>query len=314
MENKQLMGQRILITGSAGLVGRALRLALERQGKQVRGFDLRGVGREQGDVHDTVRLRAALDDCDGIVHLAAVSRVVWGERDPALCWHTNVDGLRNVLDVALGRATPPWLIFASSREIYGQADVLPATEDTPLLPVNVYGRSKLAGEGLISDARAKGMRATTIRLSNVYGCANDHLDRVVPAFARAAIRGAQLRVDGAAHTFDFTHIDDTACGIAALARHLVRGGVAPAPVQFLTGQPTTLGQLAALAIELAGTDASMIQAPPRSFDVSRFFGSPQRAFDLFGWIPRVALRDGLAQLIHDIRAEPEKISLNGDLT
>jgi nucleoside-diphosphate-sugar epimerase len=299
----ETMTQRILITGSSGLVGKALRLALEPQGFAVHGFDLLGTGPEQGDVHDAAQVLAALDHCDGIIHLAAVSRVVWGERDPALCWRTNVDGLQNVLDAALARANPPWLIFASRREIYGQPVVLPATEDTPLRPVNIYGRSKLAGETLISDARVKGMRAMTIRLSNVYGRASDHHDRVVPAFARAAIRGESLRVDGAGHTFDFTHIDDTVRGIVALVRHLAHGNAAPLPVHFLTGQPTTLGQLATLAIKLAATAATTTEAPPRSFDVARFFGSPQRAYDLLGWVPQVSLCDGLAQLIHEIRNE-----------
>jgi nucleoside-diphosphate-sugar epimerase len=127
-------------------------------------------------------------------------------------------------------------------------------------------------------------------------------DRVVPAFARAAATGAPLRIDGAGHTFDFTHIDDTARGLAALIDHLDRNPEPPPPIHLLTGRPTTLGQLAALAIELAGTRSPLHDAPPRNFDVARFDGDPTRASALLDWSPRVALRDGLARLIKDFRA------------
>jgi len=296
------MNQRLLITGSCGLVGSALRLALKEQGIDTQGLDLRGIDDEAGDVRDADRVRASIGNCSGIIHLAAVSRVIWGERNPELCWATNVDGLRNVLDAALDRDDPPWVIFASSREVYGQPASLPAAESASLQPVNIYGRSKAEGELLVSRARAKGLRAATVRLSNVYGHTADHVDRVVPAFVQAAIAGSQLRVDGADHVFDFTHVDDSARGIVALANHLQAGHDAPLPVHFLTGQATTLWQLATLAVELAGTGASIAQAPPRTFDVSRFYGNPQRALDLLGWVPQVTLRSGLIRLIHDMRA------------
>ena len=61
------------------------------------------------------------------------------------------------------------------------------------------------------------MKACTIRLSNVYGSVDDHEDRVVPAFARAAAFGDELRVQGEENTFDFTYIDDVARGIVLLA-------------------------------------------------------------------------------------------------
>jgi UDP-glucose 4-epimerase len=211
-----------------------------------------------------------------------------------------------VLELAQYRPAPPWMIFASSREVYGQADALPVSEDTPLRPVNVYGRSKVTGEQLV-DAARRGMRACVVRLSNVYGCTHDHADRVVPAFSLAAVLGAVLRVDGAGHTFDFTHVDDTTRGIAALVEHLDRGGEPPPPVQFLTGAPTTLGQLASLAISLAG-GGSIVEAPPRSFDVSRFYGSAARAQTLLDWLARISIEDGLARLIEDFRATRQPVS------
>src|SRR5688572_15412005 len=130
---------RVLVTGSSGLVGRALRVALVGRGFEVSELDIRTSGPGHGDVRDLDQVRRALLGCDGVVHLAAVSRVIWAEQDPQLCMSTNVPGLRNVLRCVGESPRRPWLVFASSREVYGQPHRLPATEDCPLQPINIYG-------------------------------------------------------------------------------------------------------------------------------------------------------------------------------
>lgn len=295
------MKYRILITGSSGLVGSALIPVLESCGMDVNRLDLKETGQFQGDVRDRTLVQQAMENCDGVIHLAAVSRVIWGEHEPELCWSTNVDGVRNVLASAASSARKPWVVFASSREVYGQPGSLPVTEDFPLRPVNIYGRSKVEGERLVEEARQAGLGACTIRLSNVFGATADHEDRVVPAFARGAVYGERLRVDGSDHTFDFTYIDDVVRGIVSLVQHLRSGAPAPTPIHFVGGVPTTLGELAAMAIEIAGSDSEVWEAPPRNFDVARFFGSPARAGELLGWAPQVSLREGLTRLIEAFR-------------
>ena len=293
--------ETILVTGCEGLIGSALVCDLAALGVPVVGLDLAASNhRWRGDVRRPADVAEAVASCRGVVHLAAVSRVIWAERDPALCASTNVGGLRTVLDTASSVAEPPWVIFASSREVYGQAARLPADEDTPLAPLNVYGRSKVAGERLIAEASAAGLRAAVVRLSNVYGRLHDHPDRVVPAFAQAALRGGRLRVDGAHCTFDFTHVDDTVRGLCALIE-LLDHEAAPPPIHLLTGHPTTLGALARQAVLLSGSCAEVVTAAPRAFDVPRFYGDPARAKALLGWQAQIAVRDGLARLIGDLR-------------
>ncbi len=311
------MKHRILITGSSGLVGSALSPALSARGAEVVHLDIRSSGAAFGDVRDVEHVRRAMVDIDGVVHLAAVSRVVWAERDPALCWATNVDGLRNVLRTAETSRARPWVVFASSREAYGQPERLPVTEDCDLLPINVYGRSKTEGEGLVNDARRVGVRACTIRLSNVFGSILDHPDRVVPAFARAAALGDDLRVDGASHTFDFTHVDDVARGIVSLCDRLAESDDGLSPVHLVSGVPTTLGGLADMAIRIAQdigvgvrlaaparTNSRVRIAPPREFDVTRFVGDPTRAAAVLGWRAQIDIEEGLTRLIQDFRGAP----------
>ncbi len=294
------MTRRVLVTGSEGLIGTALRPVLVDAGFTVDGLDLRATGADHGDIRDRGRVRDAVREVDGIVHLAAVSRVVWGEQDPATCRATNVGALHALLEAVAERSTPPWVLFASSREVYGQPDRLPAGEDAPLGPVNVYGRSKVEGERAIREAGESGLRTTAVRLSNVYGPASDHADRVVPAFAHAAATGGTLRVEGTDNTFDFTHVDDVSRGLCAAVEALHHGTTLPT-MHLVSGVPTTLGDLARLAVSTAGTDASIVEERPRDFDVGRFWGRPDRAAEVLGWRAETPLRDGLARLISEYR-------------
>jgi len=292
----------VLVTGGLGLIGSRLEQRARREGWQTRVLDLRApqeVGR--GDTRIARDVERALDGCTGIVHLAAVSRVISAERDPALCWATNVDGTRTVLEAAQASPNRPWVLFASSREVYGEPPSLPVSEETVLAPVNIYGRSKVAGEELVLSARDQGLCTAVVRLSNVYGSVDDHEDRVVPAFVRASIDNHDLRVDGGENMFDFTHVDDVTGGLLAAMRAL-EAGSSLLPIHFVSGHGTTLGALASLVVELARSRSKIVEAPSRSFDVPRFFGDTHRAANMLGWRSVITLRDGVARLIAEHRA------------
>jgi len=294
----------ILVTGSAGLVGRALTRALRGLGRTVLFFDIAAPpGPDRGDVRDDQAVARAIAGCVGVVHLAAVSRVVWGERAPELCRATNEGGTRNVVAAALAAEPRPWLLFASSREVYGQADALPVREDAPLRPVNTYGRTKCMGENLLHDARSAGLATSVVRLSNVYGCPLDHQDRVVPAFVRAALQGDAPRVEGADHTFDFTHVDDTVRGLLATIAALDAGVRDLPALHLLTGAPTTLGELARISLDLAGAAVTPLLAPPRAYDVARFVGDPRLARAVLGWQAEISIHAGLSRLLTAMRAQ-----------
>lgn len=295
------MRPRVLITGSCGLVGAALETELSRRGWDVCGFDIRGIGANYGDVLDESSLRSIVGRVSGIIHLAAVSRVAEAEREPDLCWRTNVDGLKNIVAAAAAVRAQPWLIFSSSREVYGEANILPVSEDAPLRPINVYGRSKVEGERLVLGCRAQGLRTAIIRLANVYGSIDDYPDRVIPAFAKAAVLGGVLSLEGPSNTFDFTHVADVVRGISELASRLSSGCEFPQPIQFSTGEPVTLRDLALTVRALASSYSPMTVVQSRHNAVTRFFGTYDRAHSLLGWAPEISLDVGLRQLIADFQ-------------
>jgi nucleoside-diphosphate-sugar epimerase len=301
------MSNTILITGSEGLIGKALAAALSARGFVLRRYDRRLTRQSRPlNVLDEALLCQAVSGCIGVVHLAAVSRVVLGERDPEACWRTNVEGTVNVLRAVRAQKNRPFVILASSREVYGQPTNLPVTEDAPVRPINVYGRSKVEGERLCLAARSEGLQTAVLRLSNVYGSTEDHADRVVPCFAAQAVRGQPLRVDGREHTFDFTHLEDTVSGFLILIAALLSGERTLPPIHLLTGQGSTLGQLANWASLLAGGRSEIVEAPPRSFDVAHFYGNPRRAEELLGWQARIPIREGLSRLIDEFAQAERK--------
>lgn len=294
------MDRSVLITGSSGLIGAALVSKLESLGARTIGLDIRGAPSISLDVRNSTEA-ISLWPLAGIVHLAAVSRVIDGERDRVLCRSVNVDGTRAVLAGALRNSNSPWVIFASSREVYGQQHRLPVKEDAPLLPANTYARSKVEAELVVAEAAAAGLKASIARFSSVYGSVRDYADRVVPAFAAAAATGGSLRLEGAENVLDFTHVDDVVDGLLRMISLLESGDRLSGPIHFVSGLPTKLGDLASLAVGLGRGGTRIIEAEPRPFGVARFWGDPSQAAHVLSWRPTVDLRHGFERLVDEFR-------------
>ena len=289
---------RILITGSCGLIGSALGVSLQEIGIEIVPFDRRlqdGVGIPL-DTRSADQLVKAASHCDGIIHLAAVSRVAWGERDPDLCASVNVGGTKTLYQLASSIRPRPFVIFASSREVYGHPEYIPVNEDAALQPCNIYGQTKADGENLTRELAESGTQTAIVRFSNVYGSVDDHADRVVPCFAREAATNGSVRVDGPQCVFDFTHIEDVTRGMVQLVE-MMMSGERPPPIHFVSGIGTSLGQLAELGRHLSGGKLSIVENQARNFDVSRFIGDGTRADTILGWHPRTSLEAGFSRLV-----------------
>ncbi len=265
---------------------------------------------ERVNILDTNAVSRLLASCDGIIHLAAVSRVVEAQRNPVACWRTNVEGTESLLKSIRRVTNRPWIIYGSSREVYGPGDGAPVIESAPYDPINVYARAKVAAEELLQTWRLQGGQAVVLRFSNVYGAISDHANRVIPAFVRAAMHGGVLRVEGASNSFDFTHLRDVVRGISTVVEALEQGEMGMPPIHLTTGKSTSLLKLASMAIGLGSTGARVQMALPRSFDVHHFCGNPERARQLLGWQAEVDLAAGLAELASDF-ARADVLSGNG---
>ena len=301
---------RILITGSSGLIGSAIIPLLETNGHVIRKFDIRPPPSDNSrsfiteDLMDSKARQQAIKDIDGVIHLAAVSRVLDAEQNPEKCFDINVNGTMSLLSDLAKMDNPPWVIYGSSREVYGSASTMPVSEDQVLKPLNIYAESKVAAESLIRNyARLTNRPVIIFRFSNVYGSINDHATRVIPAFVRASITGNEIRIDGEDHTFDFTHLDDTAKAIRTAVEHIDNRRLAGIEtMNVVSGKGTTLKQLANLVKSISGADTPIIRGKPRDFDVDHFIGDTSHLENVLGVRCDTPLNTGIERLINDFRA------------
>ena len=186
---------RILLTGGAGSVGRALtREMLEYSPKTIRIYDLsenemfkmkcafgenRKIRYLMGDIRDINRLKFAMEDIDFVIHLAAMKHVSACEYNPFEAIKTNIDGLQNVINVARD---------------YNVRKMIFSSTDKAAHPTNVMGMTKLMGEKLIALANYykgnKRTRFASIRFGNVIGSNGS----VIPLFKKQIADGGPITI------------------------------------------------------------------------------------------------------------------------
>ena len=305
------VSQHIFITGGAGLIGTASRTHFEEHGWRVSTLDLKPRdldGREVdyvGDIVDFDYLEKALADVDGVLHLAAVSRVIDAELDKEECTRVNVGGTERLLEAA-SNANCRWFIFGSSREVYGEPISFPVSEEMGVNPINHYGQAKVIGENMVKEhCERNGMVHSNLRFSNVYGHPGDYHTRLVNAFVLRALKAEPLEIHGGGQVFDFTHIDDTTDAIFAAAKLLHEKHDHLPPIHVLPGEAVSIEELAAMVLEITCSDSEIIYTLGRDYDVERFHGDPTRMNKILGHQCSIDIRSGLTRctVLHRNRIE-----------
>jgi dTDP-glucose 4,6-dehydratase len=290
---------KILVTGSAGLIGSALTRKLRNTGYEVIDCDIRSKNNPLSFFSEDIQ--PILKECKGIIHLAAISRVIHGEQYPQLCEEVNVSGSKKFLEFYENLSHKPWLIYGSSREVYGNQDNLPVVEDAALNPVNTYAKGKVEIEHRIKKLEKQGFNTVILRFSNVYGGLLDHYDRVIPAFCINALKGNTIRIDGKECVFDFTYIEDVVEGILLAVEKLMSFQQIGLPVHLTGCRGCNLDELVRIIMDITGSKSPIDYRPPRNFDVSCFYGDFSNAHKLLGWKPKHSLEEGIEKFISDIQ-------------
>jgi len=182
---------KALVTGGAGFIGSHLVDHLIKNGREVRVIDnLSSGSREnlaqwnddpslelhEADLLNGADLDGALRGCDEVYHLAANPEVNAKNASPEDHFRQNIEVTYNLLEAMRRSGEQKFIAFTSSSTVYGEAESIPTREDYgPLVPISLYGASKLACEALLTAyASMYGFRAVIYRLANVVGPRSNH--------------------------------------------------------------------------------------------------------------------------------------------
>ncbi len=308
---------RIVLTGGSGFVGSYLApliaqtypdaalTMLTRPGERCGDPAWRGVS---VDLVDEAALEQAIADArpDLVVHLAGQASVGRAFGAAEMTWRVNFHGTFN-LAAALARHAPDaTFLFASSASVYGASlRDGPATEATPLRPLDTYGRSKAAAESALGDILGPGSRLVIARPVNHSGPRQSSKDFVLASFAAqiAAIESGRqpplMTVGDTTRARDFLDVRDVVDAYMALIAAAPRLEKRISVFNIASGVPRTI---ISLLQELRARS-------PAHFEIAvdpgllRPADLPSVACDatllgaVTGWRPRHAIEDMLASLL-----------------
>ncbi|MGI0012863.1 MAG: SDR family NAD(P)-dependent oxidoreductase, partial [Nitrososphaera sp.] len=232
----------ILVTGGAGFIGSHLVDELMKRGYKVVVLDDLSAGKVK-NIHPWIKndnfvfikgsllrkkdIRHAMKDCDTVFHLAGNADVRIGVMDSTVHYEQNVVCTYNILEAMRESQLCRKIIFTSTSTVYGEPTIMPTPESYgPLIPISLYGASKLACESLIAGyCNSFDFAGSIARLANIIGPRSTH--GVVFDFIRKLRKNpAYLEVLGdGRQTKSYLHVYDCVSGLIAMGQKSSGGKV-----------------------------------------------------------------------------------------
>ncbi|HEY4397262.1 MAG TPA: NAD-dependent epimerase/dehydratase family protein [Acidimicrobiia bacterium] len=311
-------GRRCLVTGGLGFIGSNLALVLSAGGAEVTVVDAlvptHGGDRANLDgaagrievidalVDDVALVRDAAAASEVVFNLAGqVSHVESMER-PRFDLEVNTATQVGFLEILRDVGSTAVVVYTSTRQIFGHPRYLPVDEDHPVSPVDVNGISKSATEQLhLLYGEQYGIRASSVRLTNVYGPRQrlrDNLQGFLPIFVRRALSDEPITVFGdGAQERDCLYVDDVVECLLLTARSAEAIGEV-----FNVGNDERLSLRAIAEAIVAAAGSGSVESVPwphdrDAIDIGSYYGDSSKAKRLLGWEPRTPFADGIAKTI-----------------
>jgi len=261
-----------LVTGGAGFLGHQTARALHARGERVRVLDILaapdlppGVEFVQADILDRARVAEAMAGVDVVHHNAAMVPLTKAGRR---FWAVNVEGTENALAAARA-AGVRFFIHVSTSAVFGLPERCPITDETPLRPLEAYGRAKLEGERRVAAAARDGLACAVVRPRTLVGLGRLGIFQILYEWVR---EGRRVYVIGPGDApFQLLHAEDAVDLMLRLAERRTPGVYNVGAERFGTLRED-LGALirhAGTAARVVGTPAGPAIAALRLLDLLR---------------------------------------------
>jgi UDP-glucose 4-epimerase len=315
-----------LVTGGAGYIGAHVVRAFASAAMGVVALDDLSTGRREfvpedvpfveATVLDKVAVARALDQhgITGVVHLAGFKYAGVSVQRPLHTYEQNVTGTVNLL-AAMEDGGVDAIVFSSSAATYGTPETDVVTEASPTRPQSPYGESKLVGEWLLADqARATGLRHTSLRYFNVVGSGSDDVydaspHNLFPLVIEALLDGRLPRINGTDYPTpdgtcvrDYVHVADLALSHVAAAQALEAGGTLEPVYNLGSGEGMSVREVMDAMGRVTGIDFSPDVHPRRPGDPARIVASGERAARDLQWRMRHTIDEMVASAWNARRA------------
>lgn len=309
--------RKVLVTGATGLVGSWLCRRLLAEGAQVialvRDWDPQSELLRSGDVarctvvsgqlenYDTLERAISVHEADTVFHLGAQAIVGTALRSPLPTFESNIRGTYNLLEACrIHRDLVKRVVVASSDKAYGEAAVLPYTEDMPLHGCHPYDVSKSCTD-LIAHTYAVtyGLPIAIARCGNIFGGADLNWSRIVPGTIRLVLAGKAplLRSDGT-FTRDYLYVEDVVDAYLALAEGTIREGVRGQGFNFSPEKQMSVIELTRLILEVMDrTDLEPIIQGTAVAEIKDQYLDSSKAKRVLGWSTQISLREGMERTV-----------------
>lgn len=313
-----LKGKRILVIGGAGFIGsHVVEELLKEEVSEVVIYDNLTRGKvsnltsslldprcnffpDGGDIREIDVLNKAMEQSDGVIHLAAMW-LLHSKEYPRTAFDVNIQGTFNVLEACVANRIER-LVYSSSASVYGDAAFIPMTEEHPFNNRNFYGASKIAGEAMARAFHDRyGLSYVGLRYMNVYGPFQDQTAAytgVIPIMLNKIEANETPVINGdGSQAYDFITARDVArCNVLALKSETTD--------EFFnvgTGVQTSIRELCEKILQLTNSDLKVEYKPYSDEDVRRLvqnrIGSIEKAKKLIGFQFEENLEEGLQGLI-----------------
>jgi UDP-glucose 4-epimerase len=310
----------ILVTGGAGYIGSHVARQLGERGERLVTLDNLSTGFRsavlhgafvQGDTGDATLIARVLAEhqIDTVMHFAAHIQVPESVANPLKYYRNNTANTRTLLECCVAAGVQHF-VFSSTAAVYGIPESGAADEETPTVPINPYGWSKLMSEWMLRDiAAVTPLHYVALRYFNVAGAdpggrigqstpEATHLikvacEHVVGKRPQVSIFGTDYDTRDGTCVRDYIHVEDLAAAHLQALDYL-RGGGASATLNCGYGRGFSVREVLAEVARVAGSRLNVVESGRRAGDPPALIAVADRIRRTLGWIPR---NDNLAGIV-----------------